>query len=131
MARIKGPIPGKVISPRTIEVVDAEGSKLIPGQKVLIYRTTGRDIVSASGRVIGKKEKVFGAGEVRIVGGKLIVEPAKMARAAPAYRYGVKGAISDGAGSKRRAAARGAMVGREYIRRAASNGMVLIKPIDE
>lgn len=124
MARIKESISGKVISPKTIEVMDAKRSKLIPGQKVLIYQTTGHNIVSASGKVIGKKEKVLGSGEVKIVGDKLVVESPKIASVAPTYK--ISGTMPGRLKSKSGSVARGMR-----NRKAASGRTVLIKPIDE
>lgn len=90
MAKVKEPISGKIVSPHTIEVIRPEQSKLIPGQKVLIYKATGRNIVSADGRIIGKKERVLGSGEVIFVGNKLMVKPSQTANTVPLYK--IKGA---------------------------------------
>lgn len=73
MPRIRNTISGKITSPQTIEVVNSKQSKLIPGQKVLIYRTTDHNIVSASGKIIGKKEQILGSGEVKLVENQLVV----------------------------------------------------------
>lgn len=74
MARNKHSISGKKIAVGKYEVVDGVTSRLIPGQRVLVYKPTDRNIVAASGKILGKKERVLGAGEVKVVGDKLVVE---------------------------------------------------------
>ena len=124
MARIKESISGKVISPQKIEISDSERSKLIPGQKVLIYKTTGHNIVSASGKIIGEKEKVLGSGKERIDGDKLIVERAKTTSTTPTF-YAKE--IVSGRNISKSKAANQSVHAKKFI----SDCNVLIKPIDE
>ncbi len=126
MPKIKKIISGKIISPKTIEIVDANRSGLIPGQKVLVYTTTGHDIVSASGRIIGKKEKVLGSGEVKIDGNKLIVRSPTPPYVVPSYKAtGIISACGYPRLSEKNIAKR------KRLRKRPSLGTVLIKPIDE
>jgi hypothetical protein len=74
MVRDKNYISGKKISGGKYEVVDGVASKLIPGQRVLVYKSTGRNVVAASGKILGQKEQVIGAGEVSSDGDKLVVK---------------------------------------------------------
>lgn len=74
MPKMKSKILGKRIHRNKIEIVDMHKGELTPGQRVLLYQTTGKDIVAATGRVIGQKERVLGTGKVNAVGNKLIIE---------------------------------------------------------
>lgn len=74
MVKNKHSISGKRIATGKYEVIDGVSSKLIPGQRVLVYKPTERNIVTASGKILGKKEQVLGAGEIKAVGDKLVVE---------------------------------------------------------
>lgn len=90
MARTKYSVSGKRISAATYEVIDGEKSKLIPGQRVLVYKPTKHNIVAASGKILGKKEQVLGAGKVKAVGNKLVVE---VPRSQIAYRPQIRGSV--------------------------------------
>lgn len=59
--------------PKTIEAIVSGGQKLIPGQKVLVYTPTNSDIISSTGKVIGKKEKIIGTGIVHFVDDQLVI----------------------------------------------------------
>ena len=74
MVRNKHSISGRRIAAGKYEVLDGMSSKLIPGQRVLVYKPTDFNIVAASGKILGKKEQVLGAGEVKVDGNKLVVE---------------------------------------------------------
>lgn len=77
MAKIRKSISGNRIAPGVIEI-ELTGRKLLQqGQKVLIYKPTDKSIVSSSGRIIGKKERIFGVGEVDVDGEKLIVKTSR------------------------------------------------------
>ena len=67
-------IRGQFVSPSRIEIFDSSPKKLSPGQKVLIYKETNKDIVSATGKVLGKRERVIGSGRVKIINEGLVVE---------------------------------------------------------
>lgn len=67
-------ISGRVISSNQIEVKSSDHSRLIPGQKVIIYKNTGRKIMGASGKVLGEKETVLGTGKVQVDGNKTIIK---------------------------------------------------------
>ena len=58
---------------KTIKAIVTGGKELLPGQKVLIYTTTDSNIVSSTGRIIGKKESIIGTGIVSIQDNKLVV----------------------------------------------------------
>lgn len=73
MIKRKVLIKGKYITPNTIEIKADATQQLIPGQKVLIYRPTDKSIVGAKGKIIGKKERVLGSGNIEYQGGKLLV----------------------------------------------------------
>lgn len=74
MFRKKHTISGKVIASNKIEVKSSDHSKLIPGQKVIIYKNTGHKIMGASGRVLGDKETVLGTGRVQVDGNRTIIK---------------------------------------------------------
>lgn len=90
MAGNKHSISGKKIAAGKYEIVDGVTSKLIPGQLVLVYKPTDRNIVAATGKILGKKEQVLGAGEVKVVGNKLVVE---LPHSKIAYRPKVKSSV--------------------------------------
>lgn len=123
MARNKHYISGKRISAGKYEVVDGITSKLIPGQRALVYKPTDRNIVAASGKILGKKEQVLGAGEVKVVGNKLVVE---LPRSKIAYRPQVKSSVL-------KAAKQGFKIVKpiEKSQLRLSDGKVLIKAIEE
>ena len=77
MLKNKKAISGRKIAPGIIEVDFPRKSKLIQGQKVLIYQPTSKAIVSASGRIIGQKEKIMGIGKVSFIGDKVVVKESR------------------------------------------------------
>ena len=74
MKRSKKRISGYYKTPDIVEIFKRFNSKLIPGQKVLVYTDTDREIKSASGEVIGHQQNVLGAGRVKKANDRLIVE---------------------------------------------------------
>lgn len=74
MNKEKATISGRYVAPNTIEV-DVSGlkKKLIDGQRVLVYVRTGKDIMTASGKSLGKKEIILGTGRVDVKGPKMNV----------------------------------------------------------
>ena len=74
MFRAKKIISGKRIAPGIVEVDISGKSRLFQGQKVLVYKPTDKDIIGHSGKVIGKKERILGIGEVVISGDKVVVK---------------------------------------------------------
>lgn len=66
-------IIGRVVSPNRVNISNPRQVKLAQGQKVLIYKETDHSIVSTSGHILGKKERVLGVGRVHAVGGRLFV----------------------------------------------------------
>lgn len=64
--------------PKTIKAIVSGGKELIPGQKVLIYTPTNSDIVSSTGKVIGKKENIIGTGIVRFEDDQLVISSSKI-----------------------------------------------------
>ena len=123
MARNKHSISGRKIAAGKYEVVDGATSKLIPGQRVLVYQPTDLSIVSASGKILGKKEQVLGAGEVKIVGNKLVVE---VPQSKIAYRPQIKNSVLKVA---QQSFKRVKPIERGQLR--LSEGKVLIKAIEE
>lgn len=123
MARNKHSISGKKIAAGKYEVVDGVTSKLIPGQRVLVYKPTDRNIVAASGKILGKKERVLGAGEVKVVGNKLVVE---IPQSKIAYRPQVKSSMLKVAKQSFKMVK---PIDRGQLR--LSDGKVLIKAIEE
>lgn len=73
MARTKE-IKGQYAGKGRIQIVDHNGVRLPDGQKVLVYKPTDKEIVGyLSGRTLGKKEKVLGAGTIKTIDGKAYV----------------------------------------------------------
>ena len=123
MARNKQSISGRKIAAGKYEVVDGITSKLIPGQRVLVYKPTDRNIVAASGKILGKKEQVLGAGEVKVIGNKLVVE---ISQSKIAYRPQAKSSMLKVAKQSIKMAR---PIERGQLR--LSDGKVLIKAIEE
>ena len=67
-------IGGKFLSPTKVVIEKPGNTKLMPGQKVLLYKQTDKNIFTSTGKLLGKKECVLGAGVVRLVGNELFVE---------------------------------------------------------
>ncbi len=126
MAKIKDEISGMIVSPRIIEIENNKKNKLLPGQKVLIYKNTGKNIVGASGRILGKKERVLGIGEVKLSGCKVIVESEAFKIATP-ITFKTKGAVIE--------AAKKTMITpkikKNRLKRYTYDKNVFIKPIEE
>lgn len=123
MARNKHSISGKRIAAGKYEVIDGVTSKLIPGQRVLVYKPTERNIVAASGKILGKKEQVLGAGEIKVVGDKLVVE---IPQSQVAYRPHVRSSVLK--------VAKQSFKTKKNIEKGQlrlSDGKVLIKAIEE
>ena len=80
MAKENEKISGKKISPGIIMVDLSKRKELIQGQKVLIYKPIDASIVSPSGKIIGKKERVLGTGNVAIMGNKVVVKTSHTVR---------------------------------------------------
>ena len=112
--RMKQPISGKVIAAREVEVKTGGRSKLIPGQKVIIYNKTDRKIMGASGKILGSKETVLGSGRVQVDGGRTIIKSQ--------HDLGVGWSVK-GAGDSRLSATN--------KQASSSKTDVYIKPIDE
>ena len=55
MAKIKDDISGMIVSPRIIEIENNKKSKLLPGQKVLIYKTQEKILLGHLEEFLGKK----------------------------------------------------------------------------
>lgn len=123
MARNKHSISVKKIANGKYEVIDSVTSKLIPGQRVLVYKPTDRNIVAASGKILGKKEQVLGAGEVKVVGNKLVVE---IPQSKTAYHLQSKSSVLNATKQSFRR-----VKPIEKGRQLLSDGKVLIKAIDE
>ena len=104
-------------------MVDFQHSKLIPGQKVLIYKPTGQSIISASGKTIGKKERVLGSGEVKLNDKKMIVVSSKLAGTTPPFKNNRK------KGHNRLKIQ--SVTKKKYNNKTLYNTTVLIKPIDD
>lgn len=123
MARNKHSISGKRIAAGKYEVIDGVTSKLIPGQRVLVYKPTERNIVAASGKILGKKEQVLGAGEIKVVGNKLVVEiPQSQVSYRPYVRSSVQKVAKQSFKTKK-------SIKKGQLR--LSDGKVLIKAIEE
>ena len=123
MTRNKHSISGKKIAAGKYEVVDGVSSKLIPGQRVLVYKLTNRNIVAASGKILGKKEQVLGAGEVKVVDQKLVVV---IPQSKIAHRPQVKNSVLKVAKQNFKTVK---PIEKEQLR--LSDGKVLIKAIEE
>lgn len=123
MTRNKHSISGKKIAAGKYEVVNGITSKLIPGQRVLVYKPTDRNIIAASGKILGKKEQVLGAGEIKVVGNKLVVE---IPQSKIAYRPQVKSSMLKVAKQSFKMAK---LIERGQLR--LSDEKVLIKAIEE
>lgn len=74
MIRTKKAIVGKKTAPGIIEVESKGKKELVKGQRVLIYKPTGKAIVGSSGRTIGQKERVLGIGEVAVIDDKVVIK---------------------------------------------------------
>lgn len=124
MTKVKNTISGRLVSPRIIRVVDSSGSRLIPGQKVLIYKTTDKNIIGSSGKKIGKKEQVLGSGKVKVAGSQILVESPRAVGIVPMYKIKTSAPLGVRVSGK-------AHLGYRSAKSKAIDQKVLIKVIEE
>lgn len=120
-------ITGCYISPDKVKVTSSTGEKLQEGQRVLLCQPTNNVIVDyATGKVIGRKEKVLGTGIVKGKEGSFIVNIAGRGPALLGSRRPdkVAKAIEDMAKIK-------APTGRLKFNERSSGRHVIIKVIEE
>ena len=68
------PISGRYVAPGRIKITKEDEKRLASGQRVLIYQPTDKEITDYStGKRIGRKERVLGAGVVKVAEGKAVV----------------------------------------------------------
>ena len=118
MIKAKKNIIGKIISPTKIRIINTAKSELIPGQKVLLYQTTNHNVISLTGKILGKKERVIGVGKVDSSGRQLVIEKDSQA-------YTLKPYINNYIKQSRKKS----MV--KSFDPEGGKGIILIKPIEE
>lgn len=67
-------VPGRIVSPRKVVIVDSVDHNLKQGQRVLLCTESDHKIVSVNGEVLGNREQVLGLGEVVVDKSRLLVK---------------------------------------------------------
>lgn len=117
-------ITGQYVAPNQIRISTLDTERVQEGQRVLVCKPTGSNIVNYStGKVIGQKEKVIGTGIVKIKNGIVMVRTKTNGTKAPR----LNNLCAVGIKTKERSTKIG------VIKEAGVNKVneVIIKPIEE